>query len=323
MAIVASGHRGFSGLAGTRRRLGASSAWRRYREVVERRDGNGRFTILLKEIGGPVPAGLGALTPQEGGLLSTAGAVGTTTAVSSLAAGTALGSWAGPIGAGVGALVGVIAGLFAASAARAKGAKTENEAINEYLPSWDAGMQQIFAAANAGAPVSECISAVESLMSNWWQAAAQFRGLPGVADASGGGVNCGTYVSGQTTPCSPTGGPNCNKSCTAFCCVGCRDLMPSAQDAIAAFGNPHGGTISVCTVYGSSYGATQRNQYSLTFTPPPPTAAVSATGATASSPAVAATSGLVATNTTGTMTILGVPWYLLAGGGVAAWLALR
>ena len=48
------------------------------------------------------------------------------------------------------ALVGIIAGLFEASAARAKGAKEENQAINEYLPSWDSGLQQIFAAANSG-----------------------------------------------------------------------------------------------------------------------------------------------------------------------------
>ena len=113
------------------------------------------------------------------------------------------------------------------------------------------------------------VSAVPSLMSAWRQAAAQFKGLPGVADASnGGGANCGTYIPGQTQACSPTGGPGCGKSCTAFCCVGCNDLMPSVQYAIYLFGLPTGGQLNVCTVYSSKYGASQRNGYTLNYTPP-------------------------------------------------------
>jgi hypothetical protein len=304
----------------------------RYDEIVTQRRGSGRYTIALRKQGlgnsQYIRRGLG-ITSSEGGLLSTAGAVGTTVAVSSLAAGTAIGSFAGPIGAGVGALVGIIAGLFEASAQRAKDAKEENQAVNQYLPAWDQGMQAIFSAANAGtATPAECISAVQSLMSNWWQAAAQFHGLPGVADASNGGSNCGTYVSGQTTACSPTGGPQCNKACTAFCCVGCRDLYPGAQDAIAVFSKPGGGTVNICEVYGSSYGATQRNGYSLTYTPVPTPAPVPGAG----TGSTAAANGLVSTTTASTTsleaeaetaTILGLPWYLVVGGGLAAFLALR
>ena len=255
-------------------------------------------------------SGLG-ITSQQSGLISTGAAVGTSAAVSSLAAGTAIGSWAGPIGAGVGALVGIITGLFAASAARAKGATEENQAVNQYLPAWDSGMQQIFAAANAGtATPAECIAAIQSLMANWWAAAQQFHGLPGVADNSGGGANCGSYTPGVTTRCSP--GHPCTKSCTAFCCVGCNDLWPSSLDAIAVFNNPKGGTVNFCTVYGSGYGATQRAGYSLTYTPPPANSVAGATAAVAS----AVTGG-------GTGTILGLPWYVVVGGGIAALLAFR
>jgi hypothetical protein len=279
------------------RRMSANSDFGKYRAHLTL----GRY----HSAGRVVPRrGLG-ITSQEGGLLSTAGAVGTTIAVSSLASGTALGSFAGPIGAGVGALVGIIAGLFEASAARAKGAKEENSAVNEYLPAWDQALQTIFQQANAGTiTAAEAISACQSLMPYWWQAAAQFHGLPGVADASNGGANCGTYIPGQTTACSPTGGPNCDKSCTAFCCIGCRDLMPSVQYAMYVLGLPAGGSFSVCEVYGSGYGAVQRDSYSLTFTPPKAAASVAGVAGAVSS----------VTGISSSSTILGVPTWLLALG---------
>ena len=291
-------------------KLGDDGAgWKTYREVVTRRRGPHEFTIKLRPEGF-YGRGLGAITPQESGILSTGAAVGTTVGVSSLAAGTALGSFAGPIGAGVGALVGIIAGLFEASAARAKGATEENDAVNQYLPSWDQGMQEIFAQANAGSITgAQAASLVPSLMSSWWQAAQQFKGLPGVADNSNGGESCGSYVSGSTTRCSP--GHSCDKSCTAFCCVGCNDLWPSSLDAISILSNPKGGVLNTCTVYGSGYGATQRSGYSLTFTPPAPTTAAGATAALA-----AVTGGE-------TGTILGLPWYLVVGAAALAVYELR
>jgi hypothetical protein len=274
--------------------LGAAQ-WQRYREVVSRRHGGGRYTIYLRPDGAPgsLPRGLGnsqfrrslgAITAQEGSVLATAASVGTTVATAS-----AIGAWAGPVGAAAGAIVGIIAGLFEASAARAKGAKEENEAINQYLPAWDQSLAAIFQQANAGIITpAEAISACQSLMPYWWQAAAQFRGLPGVADASNGGANCGTYIPGQTTACSPTGGPGCTKSCTAFCCIGCYDLAPSVAYAIYLFGLPQGGQLNVCTVYASKYGASQRASYTLTYTPPAP-----GTTAGAAASAVSAASGLL------------------------------
>lgn len=323
---------------------------RRFHEVVEQRLGPGEYVIQLTEqpsLGGirrlSPNSGLskyrahltlgtyhstGRITPrrglgitsQEGGLLSTAAGVGTSVAVAS-----SIGAWAGPVGAAAGAIVGIIAGLFEASAARAKDAKAENAAINEYLPAWDQSLQAIFQQASAGTiSAAAAISALQSLMPYWWQAAAQFKGLPGVADASSGGSNCGTYISGSTTPCSPTGGPNCDKSCTAFCCVGCRDLMPAIADAVRIFGLPGGGTVNVCEVYGSSYGATQRNGYSLTYTPPAPAAtatvagvAVPTTAAGVASTVASSVSAL--TGISSSSTIAGIPiWLLIALGAAVA-----
>jgi hypothetical protein len=279
--------------------------WVHYREKVTKIYGGGEYDIALQRLSGL--RGLG-ITSQEGGLLSTGAGVGTSVATAS-----ALGVWAGPAGAAAGAIVGVIMGLFAASAARAKGAKQENTAINVYLPVWDQGLQAIFAAANAGtATPAECIQALQTLMQQWWQAAAQFHGLPGVADASGGGGNCGTYTPGVTTACSPTGGPQCDKSCTAFCCIGCRDLMPSAAYAAYLFGLPTGGSLNVCTVYASKYGASQRSQYTLTYTPPPAGSVGSATESVLS----AVTGGSL--SSLSTSTVAGIPTWLLVVGAAAA-----
>ena len=341
MAIVPTAHlgggrRGTRTLGGRRSGLGGNANWKRYREVVAKRYGNGIYSIYLREEPGyPTPANLGELTPQEGGVLSTGAAVGTTIGVSSVAAGTALGSFAGPIGAGVGALVGIIAGLFSASAARAKGATEENDAVNQYLPAWDQAMQEIFAQANAGQITGpQAASLVPSLMQAWWAAAAQFHGLPGVADNSGGGANCGSYTSGVTTPCSP--GHPCTKSCTAFCCVGCNDLWPSSLDAIRLLSSGKAGSITTCTVYGSGYGATQRTGYSLTYTPPPPPPAATPTSTVAAGSTTAGTGivstvptasvagiSLIGTDSTGDLTILGLPWYYVAVGGLGVFLALR
>ena len=253
---------------------------------------------------------LGAITPQEGGILATGASVGTTIATAS-----AIGAWAGPVGAAAGAIVGVIAGLFAASAARAKGAKEENQAINEYLPAWDQSLQAIFQQANAGTiTAAEAISALQSLMPYWWQAAAQFKGLPGVADASNGGGNCGTYNPQTSTPCSPTNGPGCDKSCTAFCCIGCYDLAPTVAYAAYLFSIPSaqiwaagGVQLNVCTVYSSKYGASQRNSYTLTWNPPK-TAATVAGIASAVSGAAGVSSAA---------TVAGIPVWLLALGAAA------
>ena len=288
------------------RGLGQYRQWKKYSEQVSQIRGNGRYQIWLREeAGGVPPAGLGSwlgAPVNTAGLVSTGSAIATTSAIPSLL--PELTSWAGPIGAGVGALVGIIAGLWAAHNQRVKGAKEENQIVGSAVSTWDGGMQAIFAAANSGQITgAQGAQLVGQLLSSYWSAVGQAKGLPGVADNSGSGSNCGSYTSGVTTPCSP--GHPCTKSCTAGCCVGCNDLWTSSLDAIAVLNNPNGGTFSTCTVYSSSFGLAQRPGYSLTFTPPP--------AATAAGNTLASAVGLSTTDT-----VAGIPVWILALGGAAA-----
>ena len=232
--------------------------------------GYDRPPVTLEEWKTQYLAGLGINAGQVIGASAPIAGAATSGIISSVAAGTALASWAGPIGAGVGAIVGVIGGLFAAHAARAKGAKTENDAINAYLPAFDQGLQTIFQQANSGQlAASDAITAVNQLWAQWWANISPYTSGPGRADASKGGTNCGNGQLNPAGPCTGTpGGHKCDKSCTAGCCVGCQDLYPTILQAIQVFQNPAGGTITACTVYGSSYGASQRGSYTLTYKPP-------------------------------------------------------
>lgn len=289
-----------------RAKLG-DARWERYSEQVLERHGNGRYTILLRRQ--PFRLGnLGAQGVSTAGLLSTGAAVGTTAAVSSLAAGTALGSFAGPIGAGVGALVGIIAGLWSAHNARAQGAKTENAAASSAIQAFDQSLQAIFAAANSGSiSASDASSLCSQLYQQYWAGMAPYMVGAGRADGSGGGARC----------------PNiqCNKSCTVGCCLGCSIVFPivgayapggaaelafsGAGGAVTPWFTPPG-TVNVPTVQGDSYGLAGRPGYSLTYTPP--------AGSTPSGAAGAVTSAL---GLSGSM-IAGIPtWLLVAIGGAA------
>ena len=292
-------------LGSSRNRLGAP--WRKYSEVVTARHGNGQFTILLREEGLGRRRGLGAPV-NTGGIAASGAGTAATAAVSHLALFESIAPWAGPIGAGVGAVVGIIAALWSAHEARARGAKTENEFLNSAVTAFDGSLKTIFQAANTGQiAATDASGMLQNLLPTFWGSVAQYQHLPGTADASGGGANCGTYIAGSTQHCSPTGAPKCDKKCTASCCVGCNDLRPAVLDAIAVFQNPSGGTLNVCQVYGSGYGLNMRSSYSLTYTPPAGTTGAAASALGLSGSAVA-----------------GIPtWLLVLGGGAALYFASR
>lgn len=226
---------------------------------------------------GAFHSGLGAvnapgLLTASAPIVSAVAAPAISTAATGVATGA--GSIAGPVGAGIALLIGVIAGLWSAHNARVAGAKAENQAINSAVQTWDAGMRAIFAAANSSdftqnVSGPQAANQVEQLFSTFWQMMSPYMHAPGTADASGGGSNCGNGQIMPGDPCSGTpGGHPCGKSCTATCCVGCADLYPSMLQAVQVLNSPTGGSVKVCTVYGSSYGAQQRAGYTLTFTPP-------------------------------------------------------
>ena len=283
--------------------------WKRYSERVVRRGRPGEYTILLRELRGLRGRGLGAVNTS--GLVAT----GAATAGSAIAAGAGAGAAAGPIGAGIGALVGLIAGLWSAHAARAKGATTENAAVSSAVTAFDSSLQAVFQAANAGSITgTQAAGVCTTILQSYWQGMAPYQTGPGRADASKGGANCGgsTLVPGG---CSLVGGLPCNKSCTAGCCVGCGDLMPTILQAIAVFNSPTGGTITACQVYGAGYGYSGRASYSLTYKPPAPSV-TSAAGIAAAATSVS--SSLVSG------TIAGIPtWAVLAGAGLGIFALTR
>lgn len=221
-------------------------------------------------------AGLGASAPAAVAATAPIDATVASMAASHIAA---ISSAAGPIGAGVGILVGLIAGLWAAHEARIKGAKTENAVMNSAVQTFDASLQAIFSAANSGqVTAAQASSACQTTLQNYWSAMRPYQSGPGAADASNGGSGCArvTVCNQQTAPGLP-----CNKSCTAGCCVGCDVLTPTINQAIAIF-QAGSGTLTVCPVYGSGYGGADRASYTLSYTPPAPTATSTVTNAISS-----------------------------------------
>lgn len=223
----------------------------------------------------------------------------------------------GPIGAGIGLLMSVVAGLWAKHAARVAGAKSENAAINSAVQTWDAGMQAIFAAANSSDPTQNVTAAdaanqVQQLFGTFWQMQSQYMHAPGTSDTSNAGTHCGSGTLNPTDPCAGTpGGHQCDKSCTASCCVGCQDLYPSMLQALQVFASPTGGSVKVCAIAGSKYGAQQRSGYTLTYTPP--TVSSMASGAVSSLESLFGGTG--GTGSSSMLPILAI--------GVAAFLLLR
>lgn len=282
------GARGLEGLAATR--LGSSTQ------------------LPLWELLGP------AVVAKGGGAAASA--------LESAAAGASQGmAVAGPIGAAIGAVAGAIAGLWASHAARSAGAKNENVALNSAVVAFDGSLKAIFGAANSTdlssqISASEAITLLQQTLQSYWAGMAQFMTGPGAADASQGGTKCGGVVvcNQQSSP-----GLSCNAKCTAGCCVGCDVFTPTINQAIAIF-QAGGGTLQVCEVYGSGYGATTRQSYSLTYAP----AGSAAAGGTAATAAAIAAGGTAAAPVAGILgeTIFGVPVWMAAA-GVAAYLFLK
>jgi len=196
-------------------------------------------------------------------------------AAESAAQGAAQGfAFGGPIGAGIGAIAGAIAGIWASHAARAKGAKTENAAVNSAVQAFDQSMQAIFAAANSSDPSvnisgAQAAEQVQQVFQSYWQGMAPFMTGPGRKDSSNFGANCGDATLNPAGPCAGTPhGHMCDSGCTAGCCVGCQDLYPTMLQAVQVFNSPTGGTVQACAVASSKYGASARSSYSLTYTPP-------------------------------------------------------
>lgn len=88
--------------------------------------------------------------------------------------------------------------------------------------------------------------------------------------------------------------------------------------AVAVLNSPSGGTVQVCTVYGSSYGAQQRAGYTLTYKPPT-VASVASTAASAVTSDISSLFGGSSSSSSSSA----MPLLLIGGIGLVAFLALR
>jgi len=276
--------------------------WRRYTEQVEQVEGSGRYTILLREhplyLQGYAPVrhqrrfGNFIVAPrvplyQLGA--ERLGALGQGVATSAIQTGSQIAAQSskaqgtvsiiggsisasfkgfasgGPVGAVIAGVASLITGFWSAHNARVAGAKAENQIVNSAVIAFDQSLKAIFSAANASDSTQALDPATaaqqcQALYATWWQAVAPYTHGAGEADASGGGATCSILAAKQATH------NQCGKSCTAGCCVGCMDVYPAIQAAVAVF-QAGGGTMQVPTVFSSKYGVKQRAGYSLTYSP--------------------------------------------------------
>src|SRR4029077_15459849 len=155
---------------------------------------------------------------------TTASAVGD---ASQIGAGVAQGAAAGgPVGAAVGGITSAIkVGIseLKQHTARLKDAKAENQAMDAVIAPFDADIAAIVTAHNTGsASAATCIQACLVVDQN------VFQYLYSLAQTNKPGVAWG----GPTTTSLGTGNrpvysADCNKGCTASCCVYLNDLRPA------------------------------------------------------------------------------------------------
>lgn len=200
--------------------------------------------------------------------ISTASKIGGSAAVAAAggaatAAGAAL-SVAIPVaGAIVGAL---IAGLLSAHYAREKGARSENSMLNSIMPAVIKDIQSVFAALNAGTiSPSDAQTVLDQIETNFWQAVAPYERNPGQA---GNQSKClaMTCTGGAPVPsCLPM--TDCNRGCTASCCVGCNSIQPWILVANHLI-ETGGGTYTIPAGGPSKYGFSGTPAFSITYKPP-------------------------------------------------------
>ena len=258
-----------------------------------------------------LPLYQGGLGAGAAVLATTAGIVGkgSTSLLTSLGVSSSV---AGPIGAAAALVVSLIAGFWAAHAARVKGAQTENAQVASAVQAFDQTMHAIFDAANSSDPTKyidgpTAAGLCEQAYAQFWQACCSFTKGPGRADTSNCGANCGGPTN-LANPCAGMpGGHKCDKSCTVSCCVGCQDIKPAVDQAVALFQSGKSGTIQVCAVASSKYGLGSRGAYSLSWNPP----------------AVSSTSSSLTSLLTGGSSAGGPNLLLLGAVALSAWMVLR
>lgn len=171
----------------------------------------------------------------------------------------------------------IVGGLLAAHTARLKGATTENQAVAQVVPAFDADIAAIANAYNSGQiSARDAASYFASVDTQIYRYLQTLVGRPGTS------WNESTGLAGK-----------CDNTCTSGCCVYFQNLavvLSLAQIFLAgasirwnghwnlnqsqfATVSPSGVTLHVPTIVGSKYGMPQRNGYDLNLLNVPSAAA--------------------------------------------------
>lgn len=199
----------------------------------------------------------------DGALLQGGAQIGTTVAAQGIkSSGSFLGMAASTaipvVGAAIAVAVSIAASLLAAHKARLKGATTENQAVDQYVPVFDSFVSKIVNAYNTKQiSAAQCAQACQQFDQALYQTFRGFVGRPGTAWSDTNGM-----------------GGKCDKTCTVGCCVYFGDLGPVLNNISFVLGFPtgkwgqgdpriSGRTITVPKVYPSRYSAYSRALYTI------------------------------------------------------------
>lgn len=174
--------------------------------------------------------------------------------------------------------------LLAQHTKRLQDAASENQALDNLIPAFDADLQAVAQAFNSGTDPQSCISALIAIDTNAYN---YLRAQVGKAGTAWGGPS----TTSLGTAINPSYSATCNKACTAGCCVYLNDLRPAifgrsglgsayapfqtsagvAGGMVGAIQNG-GGVVHVIDIAApprSAYGNYSRAGYTLTLKAPP------------------------------------------------------
>lgn len=165
-------------------------------------------------------------------------------------------------GEGIGIGLSLVMGALARHEHQITIAKEENGALNQSVAAVDSDIKTIFDGANQGT-ISEntAMTLLQDVWLWYWQYMTPFQ----VGNIKGN--HCIPDFPNQVKCFADSANPCAGKDCTAACCVGCNSIGPSLSACFQVFKN-HGGSATICKVYGSKYGGVERNGYTVSYTPP-------------------------------------------------------
>jgi hypothetical protein len=165
------------------------------------------------------------------------------------------------------AAVSILSNLLGQHTARLKDATSENEAVDNAIPAFDADIQQIVSEYNAGSlTAAQALAATKSLDQAQYQYMHSLVGKPGTA-WNGTPLPCGQ-------PSQSTAA--CNSKCTVGCCI-YNNVIHQPLDCIEGILAGSGsGTATFPELYPGKYSPYTRASYTLTLTKPAAAASVAA-----------------------------------------------